>query len=347
MKALVYFLISAVTSLVVLERKASEGDPEALYRMATLYERGYDSIAPDSTRAINLLRRSAQLGYAPAQNYLGFLFSRGEMIRADKDSARYWIGQAADAGDLKAANNLGFMLLEEHNNSTDTLAARYLARAAQGGLPVAMTTLGSLYTEGRGIPRDTLMALSLFDKAIEAGFRDAELHLLNLKGREWMMMPETARFQTALHYMHLGSPLIAVQLLSGLDDLKAATSGDNTNDPANSPEPPTRLNREQSARVFALLGHAFSHGAGTGYDHAKANKYFATAALLGDPAAAFIFAETLDIFPDIVPSLFNEEEKQLLLNSGIDLDISAQELREYAKKAGISEARQARAALIR
>ncbi|MBD5194436.1 MAG: sel1 repeat family protein [Bacteroidales bacterium] len=342
MKTLIYFLIGAVISLSALERKAEEGDPEALYRLATLYESGYDSILPDTARSISLLRRAAELDYAPAQNYLGFLYGRGELMPANKDSARYWIGRAADLGDLKAANNLGFMLLEEYNDSTDSLAAMYLSRAAEGGLPVAISTLGSLYAEGRGVPRDTLKAVELFEKAIETGFKDAQLRLLNLKGKEWMSLPPESRYQTALRYMRLGSPLIAVQLLSGLDDLsylnptqKEATSETE------------HLDREQLASVFALLGQAFSHGAGVGYDHAKANKYFATAALLGNPAAAFVFAETLEIFPDILStSLFNDEERSQLESLGADFSVTARELRDFAKEQGITDARQARDALI-
>lgn len=334
MKSLLYLLLAAVSPFAAVERQAESGDPEAIYRLSVIYERGFDSIPADTVRSIALLRQAADKGYAPAQNYLGFLYSRGEMVRQDSDSARYWIGRAADSGDAKAANNLAFILLQNNSEADDTLAVRYLTDAAEAGLPPALTTLGSLYAEGRAVPRDTIRAAGLFEKALEAGFRDAELHLLNLKGRDWMQMNASDRLDQSIKYWKMGSPLIGVELISGLM--------------TDSLGPIPGLDPKQTARVYALLGHAYSHGEGVSYDHAKSNRYFAVSALMGEPGAAFIFSETLDIFPDaILKHLFTTQELDELRALGLDTEVTADDLRHTASEAGIYTARQARESLFR
>lgn len=257
------------------------------------------------------------------------------MVKQNPDSALFWIRLAADEGDPKAANNLAFLLLQTPSAPNDSLAVRYLHRAADADLPTAITTLGSLYAEGRGVPQDTAKAVALFDRAIGLGFDDAQLHLLNLKGDSWLALPPEERLDTAIRYWRLGSPLIAVELLQSLEAEAEAT-----------------LSSSLIARTYALLGHAYSHGAGVSYDHAKANTYFAKAALLGDPAAQFIFAETLEIFPDalahILPNITSQPLPASLSQIPSDSTspnysdsishITASDLRSLAAQSGITDA---------
>lgn len=300
----------ARASFEAFERKAEGGDPEAMYRLSALLERGYDSITPDTLRSLSLLRRSAAAGYAPAQNYLGYLYGEGRMVKADADSSRFWIMRAADAGDPKAAHNAAYMLLHPGGDgrvaSADSLALGYLRRAADAGLPQSQTLLADLYAEGRVLRADTARAVALYEKAIAHGFADAQLRLLNMMGPRWRRYGSAASLGEALRYLNMGAPVIAVELLRNIG-------------PA---EPET-------ARAYALLGHAYSRGLGVGYDHAKANEYFARAAQLGDPSAQFILAETLEIFPDALRTLLPDLD---------DDAMTPESLRAAAARAGVTDA---------
>lgn len=302
----------ARASFEAFERKAEGGDPEAMYRLSALLEKGYDSIAPDTLRSLSLLRRSASAGYAPAQNYLGYLYGEGRMVKADADSSRLWIMRAADAGDPKAAHNAAYMLLHSGSDgrdaAADSLAVGYLRRAADAGLPQSQTLLADLYAEGRVLRADTARAVALYEKAIAHGFADAQLRLLNMMGPQWRRYDSAASLGEALRYLNMGAPVIAVEFLRNIG-----------------PAAP------ETARAYALLGHAYSRGLGVGYDHAKANEYFARAAQLGDPSAQFILAETLEIFPDALRTLLPDLDAD-------DATMTPENLRAAAARAGVTDA---------
>jgi TPR repeat protein len=78
-----------------------------------------------------------------------------------------WFRQAVDRGSLEAEESLGEGYMNGGGGrSPDYRAAVYwLERAASKGNGYAQINLGSLYADGRGVPRDMQRAQSLFVKA--------------------------------------------------------------------------------------------------------------------------------------------------------------------------------------
>lgn len=181
------------------ERRVESGEPEALYRMSAILEHGYDSIPADTLRSLRFLRMAAMKGYAPAQNYLGYLFQEGKMLEASPDSAFYWISRAADLGHPGAITNLVYYRTEDGRVIFDEVAA--LDRLApsdadalkngvdfyrRGAWPIAVellrrvspespqaphayALLGEAYSRGRGVAYDYTRALSYYARAAALG----------------------------------------------------------------------------------------------------------------------------------------------------------------------------------
>lgn len=257
-----------------LVERAGEGDAKSLYHLATLHDTGYDSIPVDSAVSTALYRLSAEKGYAPAMNYLGYRYFNGDYVRQDIDSALYWMAKAAGLGDVKAASNLGYLLSHDDAVTRNYPQAVYwLTKAADAGLPVAQSLLADLLRQGLGAPKDTARAEALYTSAIEHGLQDAELKLLSMKGRGWeSLAPDSAVALGRYYYTHR-APFIGVTLFEN------AAAHDNPD-------------------ALALLGDAYSRAVGVEYDHDKSVAYFLRAAQLGQPSAQFVIAELLDIFPD-------------------------------------------------
>lgn len=299
----------AKRSFDLFERRVEAGEPEAMFRMSALLERGFDTIPADTLRSISLLRRSAEAGFPAAANYLGYLYQMGRILPENRDSAIYWLRVAADAGDPKAAHNIAWLMLER-SESADTAALPYLERAADAGIPASITMLADLYGEGRILPKDTAKAVALYEKAIGLGWGDAQLRLLNMMGPRWSLMNSADLLSTAIHYRDLGANTIASELL-----LHIAPG------------------ERETPAAYALLGDAYSRGRGVAYDHDRSIEYFYRAAEMGHPSAQFILAETLEIFPDALAK-FDPDRR-----------MTPQSLRESAAAKGVTTAEEAAAAL--
>lgn len=304
------------TALNKLIERAESGDAKALYDLAFLYDTGYDTIPVDSAKSTLLYRLSAEKGYAPARNYLGFRYFNGEYVKQDIDSGLYWIAKAAADGDVKGAANLGYLLAWSDKVKTDYPQAVYwLSKAADAGLPTAQSLLADLLKEGKGTETDTVRAVSLYRKAIKGGLHDAELKLLSMMETAWNKLSSDSTLNLGRELYNEGAFMAAVTLFE-----QAASQNNPT--------------------AFALLGDAYSKGLGVDYDHSKSLQLYLEAALLGNPSAQFVIGELLDIFPD---ALNNDNALEIILSfmpeEEVPEDIfSAEYWYESARIGGVTDA---------
>ena len=161
-----------------LVERADSGSPKALYDLARLHESGYDSIFVDSVRSMALYRLSAEHGYAPAMNYIGFRYYTGSDINKDIDSALYWIRKAANNGDITAAANLSYLL-----------------------------------TESPDFPHDEEEALKWITIAAEGGVNEAQVKLIDRMSSSWEALPADSALQIGMKYYLENAPIMGVKLI--------------------------------------------------------------------------------------------------------------------------------------
>jgi ankyrin repeat protein len=94
-----------------LETLAETGDPEAQYRLASLYRAG-KGVSKDLGKATELHRQSALAGYADAQYSVGQLIEKADKSPESLNEAIAWYQKAAAQGHVQAA--LKLKLLEEY-----------------------------------------------------------------------------------------------------------------------------------------------------------------------------------------------------------------------------------------
>lgn len=308
-----------------LASRAADGDAKALYDLARLHESGYDSIPVNALRADSLFLLSAEKGYAPAQNYLGFRLYRGDGINRDIDLGLEWMEKAALQGDPKAANNLGWLLLEGEGVAHDPRkAAFWLERSARSGLPTGMAQYADLLRTGQIIPADTLRADSLYRCAIEAGLQDAEKKLLAMQRNRWLNLSPDSALRLGIHHYTHRAPSIGVALFEQVADQLA--SGDTLNSPT--------CDTAIAAQALALLGDAYTRALGVEYDYDRSMRYFVEAARLGNSSARFIVGELLEVFPDALMDLYGDTDDESLHHT-------ADWWLEQAAEAGVTDAAEA------
>ncbi|WP_209000976.1 caspase family protein [Stappia sp. BW2] len=117
-----------------LEKAAEAGDPEAMFELARMYERGI-GVEQDVDKALELFRQSADEGFADAINDLGFLYYQGGLgIARDPKKAIELFGQAADQRHPEAMFNYAALIddgVVDGKQPDD--AAEYLYRALRSG----------------------------------------------------------------------------------------------------------------------------------------------------------------------------------------------------------------------
>ena len=84
---------------------ADRGDGYSQYKVAQLYRMG-KSGPPDTIKAVEYYRPSAQQGHPEAQMSLGVMYFEGSGTDVDMEAARYWWEKAKSNGVERAASAL-------------------------------------------------------------------------------------------------------------------------------------------------------------------------------------------------------------------------------------------------
>lgn len=135
----------------------------------------------------DLLRRSAEEGYAPAQLEYGMLLKSKASTTEEFDKARTWVLKAAEQGLADAQNNYAFDYFYGRGGAPKDrrLAIPWLRRAAEQGYAHSQTLMAEAYYQGDGTERNTAEAVRLYTAAADAGhpFATYMLGRLHLSGR--------------------------------------------------------------------------------------------------------------------------------------------------------------------
>ena len=126
----------------LLAQAADLGEPEAMFELGGLYERG---IGTDQNveQAVALYERAASLNFADAINDLGFLNYQGGLgIERNQQKALAFFERAADLGHPEAMFNFAALIDDgEVEDRTNEDAAQYLYSALRSGDEAVLTQL--------------------------------------------------------------------------------------------------------------------------------------------------------------------------------------------------------------
>jgi uncharacterized protein len=155
----------------VLLPQAESGDREAQYWVGQVYGEGR-LVPKDFSVSDEWMRRSAEQGYAPAQEIVGmsYMGANGDYGKADM-----WLRRAAEQGNAEAQFWLGAFYEQGQIGATDYREAfRWFLKAAEQGHQDAQFSLGQMYEDGEFVSQNYTLAARWYRKAAE--------HVPNLGG---------------------------------------------------------------------------------------------------------------------------------------------------------------------
>ena len=143
---------------------------------AQLYEKGMNALtgsepSRNDLNATEYIRRSAELGYVPAQVVLGYFYETGNILTREPGEAADWYKKAAEQDDVLGEGLLGRIIFSGQATPRDlNEAEKWLQKAASHGDPFSEYLLGMVRLERSDYSR----AVEWFRKAADQGLPQAQ-----------------------------------------------------------------------------------------------------------------------------------------------------------------------------
>ena len=152
-------------------------DRTAQCLLGMCHDRGLGFEKSDA-EAVKWYRKSAEQGYAIAQNNLGCMYSDGRGVEQSNVEAAKWYRKSAEQGYFHAQFNLGLMYQNGHGvEQSDMEAVKWFRKSAEQGHATAQCNLGWMYESGRGVEQSNVEAVKWYRKAAEQGNSRAQCNL--------------------------------------------------------------------------------------------------------------------------------------------------------------------------
>ena len=170
---------------LLLQRKASDGDPVSMYCMGEI---DFQVIPTNVPRALEWFKKSSDLGYPQAQATLGALYLKGlpGLLPKNTKEGISLLSKAVRKKSLTARFNLGMAYLNGDGVKTDAgKAVQWLRVAESQNFAEAQYTLGLLLLEGKdGVEKNTVEGLTFLEKASAQNHQLATRYLEKYQGLE-------------------------------------------------------------------------------------------------------------------------------------------------------------------
>ncbi|MEJ2389933.1 MAG: tetratricopeptide repeat protein [Gammaproteobacteria bacterium] len=145
------------------ERASAKGQADASAQLGVLYLEG-NGVKRSLQKALHLLKPVAETGNATAQYYLGQMYEQGKGVRHDLGQAEYWYRQAAKSGHYLAIDRLKLLARakEKSRHRQSVASSKLRSRAAKTDSPamVLMRTVLQAKWQKAGRPSSFLPSAS-------------------------------------------------------------------------------------------------------------------------------------------------------------------------------------------
>lgn len=171
-------LVLNASQMQALEARAQAGEANAQYILGAAYRKGGPLLEKKPAATVRWWHMAAEQGNVKAQNGLGYMYQNGEGVARDYVQAAKWYRTAAEQGDAVAENNLGNLYFAGKGvHRSYSNAFDWVGKAARQGLTTAQHALALMYRFGKGTTRNLPEALRLYAQAASKGLPQAENEL--------------------------------------------------------------------------------------------------------------------------------------------------------------------------
>lgn len=162
-------------------KSAEQGYADAQNALAFRYFEG-EGVAKNLTEAVKWWQKAAEQGNATSQCYLAWRYYLGEGVEKNLEESTEWWLKAAKQGDSEAQRCLGNNYSNgEGVEKNPVEAAKWWLKAAEQGDASAQCNIGWAYNNGEGVQKDMNAAVQWYTKAAANGNETAKKNLQNME----------------------------------------------------------------------------------------------------------------------------------------------------------------------
>jgi len=164
-------------AIPLLKKAADRGYACAQFRLGRCMECG-NGVIQNHEEAAKWYRKAAEQGHVIAQYNLGVLYDDGLGVPQNQEEAVKWYRKAAEQDDADAQNNLGVCYKRgEGVPQNYEEAVKWYRKAADQGNAAAQNNLGVCYKLGEGVPQNYEEAIKWYRMAANQGDSSAQYNL--------------------------------------------------------------------------------------------------------------------------------------------------------------------------
>ena len=142
-----------------LEKAISVNYPAAIWYQGLFYEEG-KNVPQDSKKAIELYKKSGDLGYSWAYYRIGRIYEEGIGLDKNQADANIWYLKAAEFGEATAQDTIAVRISEGIGTKSNNIeAVKWFKKSAEQGHVYGSCNLALHYARGWGIKKNPLLAL--------------------------------------------------------------------------------------------------------------------------------------------------------------------------------------------
>jgi TPR repeat protein len=232
------------------------------------------------------LEDKAQAGDPEAETTLGLAYHAGTLLKKDDAEAERWLHRAADQSFMAAEESLGIFAETGVGRSAPAAAEAidWYKKAIAHGSVDAATSLGLMYADGIGMPKDAAQAVTWFRQGAEGGDAVAQYNLA-LMYKRGSGVPQDDK-----EYLHWLTAAADQNLLPALLDLAGYYARPPEGVPADIGRATQYFEKAGelgNARAEAILGNIFAMGLQGKPDYEQAVKWYRMAADQGQADGEF------------------------------------------------------------
>ncbi|GAA0711440.1 hypothetical protein GCM10009105_13350 [Dokdonella soli] len=185
-----------------LEAAAAEGMNEAQVLLAAMYAGGFGVETSNTRRDQQLDRAAKHLGTPRMEYEYANVLRDDDLHVANPAEGMRWLRRSAEHGYAPAQNDYGTLCAQEGDAKKPSCDVDWYTRSIAKGNVVAMCNLGDLYQSGRGVTVDFAKAKTLYERSVAGGNVACDAKLGNLYYRGDGVQRDYA---SALRYYEMGA----------------------------------------------------------------------------------------------------------------------------------------------